>query len=61
MATVFALIFLPALIAIGGMALTAGGDWTVSSYLALTCFVLLTSGMFVALYNMMKRWEDEAV
>lgn len=61
MATVFALIFLPALAAIGLMALTTTGDTGLASYFALTCFVLLTSGMFVGLYKMMKRWEDEPV
>ncbi|MGE0401206.1 MAG: hypothetical protein AB7T06_31140 [Kofleriaceae bacterium] len=61
MATVFALIFLPALMAIGLMALTATGDTGLASYVALACFVFLTSGMFVGLYKMMKRWEDEPV
>ena len=49
MATVFALIFLPALAAIGLMALTTTGDTSVVSYAALACFVLLPSGMFVGL------------
>lgn len=61
MATVFALIFLPALAAIGLMTLTTSGDTSVASYMALTAFILLTSGMFVGLYKMMKRWEDEPV
>jgi hypothetical protein len=61
MATVFALIFLPALAAVGLMALTATGDTSVASYVALSCFIFLTSGMFVGLYKMMKRWEDEPV
>lgn len=61
MATVFALIFLPALMAIGLMVLTTSGDASVASYIALTTFVVLTSGMFVGLYKMMKRWEDEPV
>ncbi len=61
MATVFALIFLPAFAAVGLMALTATGDTGAASYFALLCFVLLASGMFVGLYNMMKRWEDEPV
>ncbi|GEM_PF-4290330 len=61
MATVFALIFLPALMVVGVMVLTTSGDASVASYFALATFVLLTSGMFVALYRMMKRWEDEPV
>lgn len=61
MATVFALIFLPALAAVGLMALTTTGDASLASYFAFACFTVLMSGMFVGLYNMMKRWEDEAV
>jgi hypothetical protein len=61
MATVFALIFLPALAAIGLMALTTTGDTTLASYAALACFITLTSGMFLGLFKMMKRWEDESV
>jgi hypothetical protein len=61
MATVFALIFLPALAAIGLMTLTASGDASLASYAAIACFILLTSGMFVGAYKMMKGWEDEPV
>lgn len=61
MATVFALIFLPALAAIGLMALTTTGDAGLASYVAFACFFLLTSGMFVGAYKMMKKWEDEPV
>ncbi|MFN0250047.1 MAG: hypothetical protein ACKV2T_24400 [Kofleriaceae bacterium] len=61
MATVFALIFLPALAAVGLMALTTTSDTSLASYMALTCFVFLISGMFIGLYKMMKRWEDEPV
>lgn len=43
------------------MTLTATGDTSAASYIALTCFIMLTSGMFVGLYKMMKHWEDEAV
>ena len=59
MAAVFALIFLFAFAAVLIMVMTLGGDTTTGVMLARFVFVALASGVFLALYKMMKRWEDE--
>lgn len=61
MATVFALIFLPALAAVALMGLTTVGSLDVRSAIMIVSFTILTSGMFLGLYRMMQRWEDEPV
>jgi hypothetical protein len=61
MATVFALILLPAIFCLGFMALTVGGGAGLASYFAFLCFGGLLGGMFFGLYRLTRRWEDEPV
>lgn len=61
MATVFALVLLPAIFAVGLMALVVGGDTGIWSYLAFLTFGVLAGGTFYGLLQMTRRWEDEPV
>ena len=61
MATIFALILLPAIFCLGFLALTVGTGAGVASYFAFLCFAALLGGMFLGLYRLTRRWEDEAV
>ncbi len=59
MAAVFALVFLFVLASIALLfKVFVGGS--LAGLFALITFVLLASGVFVGLYKMSKRWEDEA-
>jgi hypothetical protein len=59
MAAVFALIFLFAFAAVLIMVMTLGGDTSTGVLLARFVFIALSAGVFLALYKMMRRWEDE--
>jgi hypothetical protein len=61
MATIFALVLLPAIFCVGIMALTVGAGANLASYFALACFGMLTGGMFLGLYRLTRRWEDEPI
>jgi hypothetical protein len=55
-----ALVFLFALASVGLMLVSAvHGSLTFGVALALACFSLLASGVFVGLFRMAKHWEDE--
>lgn len=58
MAAVFALIFLPALAAVGLMAKSGSGD--LRSMFAVTCFTLMTAGVFYGALRLARKWEGEA-
>jgi hypothetical protein len=57
MAAVFALVFLPALAAIGLMA--RSGNLDVGTAMALAVFIPMTFGVFYGTLRMSKRWEAE--
>lgn len=59
MATVFALILLPAIFCAGFMALTVGAGAGFASYFAIACFGALLGGMFFGLFRLTRRWEEE--
>ncbi len=61
MATVFALVLLPLIFCVGMMALIVGADASFWSYVAFGMFGLIASGMFVGLFNLARKWEDEPV
>jgi hypothetical protein len=61
MATIFALILLPAIFCLAFMALTVGAGAGLASYLAVACFGGLLGGMFFGLFRLTRRWEDETV
>lgn len=62
MATIFALILLPALFAVGALLLAlSGGAAGLSTVAAAMTFIALAGGTFVGLYRLARRWEDEAV
>lgn len=59
MAAVFALVFLPALAAIGFMA-RADGVLDVRTVMALAVFIPMAFGVFYCSLRMAKRWEEQA-
>lgn len=61
MATVFGLILLPAIFCLGIMALTVGASAGFASYFAFACFGALVGGMFLGLFRLTRRWEEEPV
>jgi len=56
MAAVFALIFLPALAAIGLMVKASPG-LGFGTTLALMCFIAMTAGVFYGTLRMARKWE----
>lgn len=58
MATVFALILIPAIIAAIGMVFSTSG--TFAAVFALMAFLVLAGGIFVGLLRLSRQWEDEA-
>ena len=58
MAAVFALIFIPALAAVGLM-VKANGGGSLGATFAIVCFTMLAAGVFVGLFRMARQWEDE--
>ena len=59
MAAVFALIFLPALAAIGFMA-RADGVVDIRTVMALAVFIPMAFGVFYGALRMSKQWEEQA-
>jgi hypothetical protein len=59
MAAVFALIFLPVLASVGLMIQVFRGQESFGSALAMICFTVMAAGVFVGLFNMARRWENE--
>lgn len=60
MAAVFALVFLPALAAVGFMIKTVQGELSIGTGLAGTTFFLLAAFVFGGVLAMIKREEDVA-
>lgn len=58
MAAVFALVFLFVVASVGFMAKSLD-SFSFGSLLAMGCFFMLASGIFVGLYKLARRWEDE--
>lgn len=58
MAAIMALIFVPALAAVGLMVMTNLG--TPAAVLAATTFALLAGGLFGGLFKLARTWENEA-
>lgn len=58
MAAVFALVFIPALAAIGGMARSSSGMLSFGSFLAVACFTLMTAGVFYGALRLVEREEN---
>jgi hypothetical protein len=60
MAAIFALVFVPALAAVGFMTMSAlQGDLSFGSALATVCFALLAMGVFYGLLSMARQWDAE--
>lgn len=59
MAAVLALVFLFVLASVGLLFKTLTGDGSLASLFALATFVALASGVFIGLFKMARRWEDE--
>lgn len=57
MAAVFALVFIPALAAIGAMARSAS-SFSVGSTLAFACFVVMISGVFLGALRLVQKAEN---
>jgi hypothetical protein len=60
MAAVFALIFLFVVASIGFMVKSLPATLTFGSVFAIACFIALAVGVFVALFRLARRWENEA-
>ena len=58
MAAVFALVFIPALAAIGFM-VRAGGSLDLGTAMAMAVFIPLTLGVFYGTLRMAKEWDAE--
>ena len=58
MAAVLALILIPIVAAVGFMFLANDGG-SVAGRMATVCFGLLAAGVFVGLFRMARRWENE--
>jgi hypothetical protein len=61
MAAVLALVLLPIVASVGFMVKVVLTDLSVGSALAGLAFLLLASGVFIGLFNMVRRWEDEEI
>jgi hypothetical protein len=59
MAAVFALVFLFVVASIGFMVKALPASLGVGGMLAIACFVALAAGVFVGLFKLARRWEDE--
>jgi hypothetical protein len=59
MAAVFALIFLFVIASIGFMLKALPAALSFGTVLAAVCFVALAAGVFVGLFRLARRWEDE--
>ncbi len=57
MAAVFALVFIPALAAVGFMARSAD-SFTFGSALAIACFTMMTAGVFYGALRLVQREEN---
>ncbi len=60
MAAVLALVFLFVLASIALLFKVFVGGASLVGIFAMVTFVLLASGVFIGLFKMSKRWEDEA-
>jgi len=58
MAAVLALVLIPAIAAVGFMVVTNEGG-SLGTMMATLCFAMLAAGVFVGLFKMARRWEDE--
>jgi hypothetical protein len=61
MAAVLALVLLPIIASVGFMVKVVLTDLSVGSAIAGLAFLLLAGGVFVGLFNMVRRWEDEEI
>lgn len=59
MAAVLALVFLFVLASVGLLFKTLTSEASFASMFALATFVALATGVFVGLFKMARRWEDE--
>ena len=59
MAAVFALVFLPALAAVGFF-LRSAGSLTFGTGLAMVCFFAMTAGVFYGALRMSWHWDHDA-
>lgn len=60
MAAIFALVFVPALAAVGFMILSAAqGELTFGTALATAMFAMLAMGVFYGLLKMARQWDAE--
>lgn len=59
MAAVFALVFLFVLASAGLLFKTLMNDGSFASVFAFITFLVLASGVFVGLFKMARKWEDE--
>ena len=59
MAAVFALVFLPALAAVGLMVKVSGSTLTFGAVFATACFAAMAAGVFYGLLRMAHHWETE--
>lgn len=60
MAAVFALVFLFVLASTGLLFETLMNDGSLASTFAFVTFLVMASGVFVGLFKMARKWEDEA-
>lgn len=61
MATIFALILLPAIFCLAFLGLTVGTGAGLGAYLGIACFGALLGGMVLGLFRLTAQWEDEPV
>jgi hypothetical protein len=61
MAAVLALVLLPIIASVGFMLQVVLSDLSVGSAFAGFAFLLLASGVFVGVFNMVRRWEDDEI
>jgi len=61
MAAVLALVLLPIIASVGFMLKVVVTDLSVGSAIAGLAFLLLASGVFVGLFNMVRHWEDDEI
>jgi hypothetical protein len=59
MAAVFALVFLFVLASIGLMFKALPSSMGFGSYIMIACFTMLAVGVFVGLFNLARKWENE--
>lgn len=59
MAAVFALIFLFVCASIGFMVKALPDTWSFGTVAMLVTFIAMASGIFIGLFKLARRWEDE--